>query len=474
MKKLIFIVILIAGLESVFSQAFEKSLPVPGLLQPHVDASGSLIFDLEARRGSTEFFPSVVTPTMGFNGSYLGPTIRVRNGQDVSIRVRNSIDEITTVHWHGLHVPAEMDGGPHQVIEPDKTWTASFTVRQEAATFWYHPHALGKTGEQVYAGLAGLFIIDDDSSDALDLPHRYGVDDIPLVFQDRRFFEDGRFAYVTGMPDVMQGIAGEHLLVNGASKPVLDIPRGLVRLRLLNGSDSGVYRFRFADSRPFYQIATDGGFLEYPIELTSAIVSTGERIEILVDFSSAANGDEILVLVDTSFGSTFESMLVRVSDSIPSFDRGDGNSGDSDILAMRLNDIERFDPDTVVKQRNFEMQTMGPGGQLTINGKRMAMDRIDERVALGSVETWVLDNPRRGMMQIPHSFHLHDVQFLIIDINGVAPPPQLSGWKDTVLLWPGDRVRITARFDDYTGLYMYHCHLLVHEDAGMMGQFEVY
>lgn len=447
-----------------------RPLPVPQLLQADADSKGTTRFSLRPQRGKRTFFRGLYTPTMGYNGDFLGPTIKVRNGDRVKIEAENGLDEKTTIHWHGLHVPAECDGGPHQVIQPGSTWNPEFTIRQPAATLWYHPHAMGLTGEHVYRGLAGMFIIEDKVSDSLNLPNTYGVDDIPLIIQDRRFFEDGRFAYVQSMMDVMHGVIGNYMLVNGVRNPTLEVPRGLVRLRVLNGSNSSIYRIHLADGRSFHQVATDGGFLEAPVPLRQILLSAGERAEIVVDFSGDSTGSSLALAVDQLPGNRFEAMQFRVT----------GAEG-ATVLPSRLTDIDWIPEQESVKTRRFIMETMSMGGgrmgmrgrRLTINGKNMDMNRIDERVQLGTAEIWEIVNYAPMMMQIPHSMHLHDVQFQILDRNGSRPSPQERGRKDTVLIPPGESVRIISRFLDYTGVYMYHCHLLEHEDNGMMGQFEV-
>jgi FtsP/CotA-like multicopper oxidase with cupredoxin domain len=414
------------------------------------------------------FFSRGPTDTLGYNGSFLGPTVRVRNGENVRFAIHNTIDQVTTVHWHGLHVPARWDGGPHQVIEPGKIWRPEFTIRQQAATLWYHPHAMGLTGEHVYRGLAGLFIIEDEVSDALALPKDYGIDDIPLVFQDRRFYEDGSFAYVRSMHDVMHGVIGNFLLVNGALKPFVDVPRGLVRLRLLNGSNSSIYRLYLADSQPLQVIASDGGFLSRPAAVEDVILSAGERAEVVVDFSGYSPGDGLVMMVDQHNGNTYEALQLRVMPQ----------SAQQTELVTELREQAPIPEASADRTRLFAMETMSGmgmmgGNRLAINGKKMDMNRIDEKIPLGSTEIWEIENRSATMMQLPHSMHLHVVQFNIIDRNGRPPAPLEAGRKDTVLLWPGDRVRIIARFVDYTGIYMYHCHMLEHEDDGMMGQFEV-
>jgi FtsP/CotA-like multicopper oxidase with cupredoxin domain len=442
---------------------FESELTVPPLLERSVSDSGLVEMDLNAGEGSKTFLKGVRTPTLGYNGSYLGPTIRTTRGERILINVENSLDEVTTVHWHGLHVPAEMDGGPHQRINPGEIWKPTFTVNQNAATLWYHPHPLGKTGEQVYRGLAGLFIVEDEISRSLPVPKNYGVDDIPLIIQDRRFFSDGSFAYVRGMPDVMHGVIGDLLLVNGDVRPYLEVGRNLVRFRALNGSNSSIYRVRLSDESRFHQIASDGGFLEKPVSMTHLVLSAGERAEILIDFSQYGEGSRLVLIVDEINGASFQALQIRVT----------GQGHNRLAVPSRLTKVEPIPVSNVAKTRRFVMQTMGRGGRLSINGRKMNMGRIDEVVKLGDTEIWEVSNRSMGMMQLPHSFHIHDVQVQILSRDGKKPPENERGWKDTFIVWPGEVVRFAAVFEDYTGIYMYHCHFLEHEDDGMMGQFEV-
>lgn len=461
------------GMAHAAGNGFVTPLPIPPLLE-NLDTSGKAArFAMDVRQGQMHFFPGKTTRTLGYNGDFLGPTIRVRNGQRFSMDARNTLGQKTTLHWHGLHVPAQWDGGPRQSITAGSTWKPEFTINQEAATLWYHPHAMGLTGEQVYKGLAGLFYIEDEFSDSLDIPKRYGVDDIPLVIQDRRFFSSGQFAYTQNMHDVMNGVIGNHMLVNGAMRPLLSVHAGLIRLRLLNGSNSSIYRISFNDERSFQVIASDGGFLPRPVEMNSIILSAGERAEVLVDLSDTTPGDAISLLVDQMKGSRFEALRITVDRS------AEGNVS----LPSKLRPLERIPESEASVVRRFAMATMDMGGgrmgmgmmgrRLTINGKKMDINRIDEQVKLGDTEIWEITNQSAMMMSMPHSMHLHDVQFQILSRNGEAPPPHEQGRKDTVLIMPGETVRIISRFRDYTGIYMYHCHLLEHEDDGMMGQFEV-
>ena len=454
-------------------------IPIPPVLQPSRVEGSAVVYELTAAPGSRAFVADAETATLGYNGDYLGPTIRVDRGQDVDIRVTNGLSEATTVHWHGAHLPAEADGGPHQIIPPGDTWTASFLVDQEAATLWYHPHLMGTTAEQVYEGLAGFLIVEDEVSDSLALPREYGVNDIPVVLQERRFGRDGRFRYRPAMPDIMHGYFGNALLTNGVIEPYLEVTRGILRLRLLNGSNSTILRLSLNNGAPFHQIAGDGGFLEAPVRLEQIILSPGERAEVLVDFSAGVaastrdprgtRGAPAQLLAETNAGGQYVALEFRRPKRI----------SDSGEIPDRLRSRNSGLSTEGVRRRRFLMSTMGPGGRLTINGKLMDMDRIDEEVTLGTTEIWdvVNDAMGRGMMgpmgNVPHNFHVHGLQFFILSINGAPPPPELAGPKDTVLLWPGDRVELVLRFTDYTGIYMYHCHLLEHEDEGMMGQFLV-
>jgi FtsP/CotA-like multicopper oxidase with cupredoxin domain len=294
-------------------QEFLTPLPIPPILESSVKGDGGRLFKFSVDAGTRSFIPGYTTPTLGYSGSYLGPTIRVRNGEQVGFNISNNLDQRTSVHWHGLHVPAEWDGGPHQEIKAGGIWQPRFTIKQPAATLWYHPHAMGLTGEHAYMGLAGLFYIEDDVSGGLDIPNTYGLDDIPLVIQDRRFYEDGRFAYVHSRMDVIHGVIGNYLLVNGALWPNQQVPRGLVRLRLVNGSNSSIYRISFSDERFFHQIATDGGFQERPVRLDSIFLTAGERSEILVDFGQDEVDANIVLLVDQLAGNSFEAMQFIVT-----------------------------------------------------------------------------------------------------------------------------------------------------------------
>lgn len=438
------------------------------------------VIELSLAYGTSTFLGDRPTATAGINGAYLGPVIRARRGDKLKLKVTNRLSEPSTLHWHGLNIPAVMDGGPHQVIEPGKTWTSEFSIRQGASTQWYHSHMYHRTGIQVYYGLAGLFYIDDPQSDALGLPSEYGVDDIPLVLQDRSFNQDGSFRYASSMHDRMMGMMGQYMLVNGTAFARFQVQKRLTRLRVLNGSNARNYNLEFADQREFRQIATDGGLLHQPVSMRNIVLAPGERAELLVEFGP---GDDVMLR----------------SKSLPRRARARGMMGNMMNANDQPFDIMRFDGAQIspalqkiptqlitprhwpareaVRSRQFRLNMrmgmgMMQGGGFGINGRPMDMQRIDARVPLGDVEIWELINDS----PMAHPFHIHDTQFRILDRDGRPPSAGEQGLKDTVLVYSGEKVRVITQFENYSDArlpYMFHCHILEHEDAGMMGQFLV-
>lgn len=487
-----------------FAQGRRLSNPlrIPPLLDGIPDAGGKR-YDLRIRADETEFFPDVLTPTLGVNGSYLGPTIRCRAGDHVTMRVTNTLDEPTTLHWHGLHVPARHDGGPHQVVQPGGTWSPDFDIKQNASLCWYHAHLMGRTGDQVVRGLAGLFLIEDDDSRALGLPSEYGVDDIPLIIQDRRFNRDGSFDYLSAMPDTMMGYKGNVILVNGTVEPYVTLRRQRTRLRILNASNSRIYTLGRDDGAELVVIGSDGGLLEQPVRQRRLRLGPGERAELLVELPS--NRTVRLMSYPDAIGAGRGMMgpgmmmggMAGNTETFPVIElRTETVEPTASPLPTKLIQVANWTPSQAARRRTFTldmamMGMMGGGmmgrgmmgggmmrggmmgnGSMGINGRPMNMNRIDERVPLGSIEIWEI----RNTTPLAHPFHIHNVQFRILDRNGRAPLPHERGLKDTVLVDPGSAVRFITEFADYadaTHPYMYHCHILEHEDAGMMGQFVV-
>lgn len=444
---------------------FDHALRIPSLAPSHVDSSGRRVFDLTMQTGCTDLGAARCTPTWGIDGAYLGPTLRARRGERVLVHVRDALPEPTTLHWHGMHLPPRMDGGPHQMIEPGTTWSPTWRVDQPAATLWYHPHLDGRTAVQVYRGLAGVFVVDDDNPAARQLPHTYGVDDVPVVVQDKRLTGDGRLDE-SGRGLSNTGLLGDRIVVDGTPDPHLDVTTERVRLRIVNASNARVYDFGFDDDRTYDLVATDGGLLAGPVPTRRVQLAPGERAEVVV---AVRPGERpVLRSYPPQLGAGFLSD--RLAGGGDSFDvlqlRAAGALRPSPGVPAHLADLPAADEAHATTTRSFELDDD------TINGRHMDMSRIDFTVRLGDTEIWRVHN-RSG---VPHSFHVHDQQLRVLSVDGAPPPPELGGYKDTVYVAPDRTIELLVRFTDYADPrwpYMVHCHMLRHEDHGMMGQFLV-
>ena len=444
---------------------FGNRLRIPGLAASSVAEDGVREFRLSAVAGAAEFLADTSTPTWGYtdgryDAGYLGPTLRAARGERVRVMVENRLSETTTVHWHGMHLPARFDGGPHQPIGAGETWQPEWLIDQPAATLWYHPHPHGETESQVTRGLAGLFYLDDGTNP--DLPHRYGIDDIPIILQDRSFDSRGQFS-LRGR--AVTGLLGDKILANGTYSPYLPVSTSRVRLRILNASTARIYHLAFADDREFALVATDCGFLPAPQRIRRLLLSPAERAEIIVDFRPGER--QILRSVPWDL-----NMMTPLTN-------GAGGNDHLDLLQFRAaNSLaergrlpERLEASSAVALNHVTARRTFQLDGREINGHQMEMSRIDTVVAAGTTELWTVRNAQNQ----PHNFHVHGVAFQIVPHGAAAPDPRL-GWKDTVLLAAEETVQLAIKFPPYQDPltpYMYHCHLMWHEDVGMMAQFTV-
>jgi len=434
-----------------------------------------LVGPLVATPATGVVWPGRSTPLLTLGGSYPSPTLRARRGDVFELRLENRLAEATNVHWHGLTAPAEADGYPTDVVLPGGTRQYRFQIAERAGTYWYHPHPDGRTGAQVYGGMAGFFIVEDDDERALALPA--GEQDVPLLLQDRRRTADGSFRYAPTPMDLMAGYLGDASLVNGTPDAELSVAATLYRFRLLNGSNARIFRVAFDDARAFQVIAGDGGLLERPVAATELFLGPAERVEILVDFSRDLVGRS-LRLVSLPFasrggmgpgmgmgsastqGAAFS--LLRLAVQRP---------GPEARVPAELVPFQRLDPGRAEVRRTFVMDMRMPpfAGAFTINGRSFDAGRVDVRVERGVVEAWQVVNASSE----PHPFHVHATQFRVVSRSSGPLGPHERGLKDTVLVWPGETVELALRFEHYAGLYVLHCHNLEHEDAGMMLNLEV-
>lgn len=454
---------------SLFGQ-FTNELWIPPTLE-------GTNFDLTIATSTYRFMDGQVTQTIGFNGDFLGPTLIFNQGDDLNIEVHNELNEPTTVHWHGMHVSPEDDGGPHTVIDAGTTWNPTFTVLDRATTFWYHPHLHERTNFHVTKGAAGLIIIRSEAEAALTLPRAYGEDDFPLIIQAKEFNENNQL--------VVAGSEDNLIMVNGTLDPYLEVPSQLVRFRVINGSNERVLNLGFSDDREFEQIGSDGGLLSSPVTLNRVRLASGERAELIVDFSNDLGSTPQLVTYASELGQGIPgsgggpgpggpagSELDGVDHTFLEFRVGDQTGNPVTAISRQLSTHTPWDESEADYTRTITMEGGGMDDPFSLNDVLFDENDYSQMVVLDDIEIWTITNTTN----IAHPFHIHDVQFYILDKDGQAPPANEQGLKDVVLVEGNQSVRFITKFEDFADPevpYMYHCHILPHEDGGMMGQFIV-
>lgn len=511
--------------------AFSKfpRLPVPPLLEPNKQG----IINLALQAGQSHWRAGAATTTWGVNGPLLGPALRLKRGKDIRLLVRNHLPVETALHWHGMEVPGHADGGPQAVISSGSDWEANFRVEQPAATCWFHPHTHGKTSLHVAMGLGGLILVEDDTSDKLPLPKTWGVDDIPLVLQDKRLNAQNQIDHQIDVMTATVGWFGDMMLANGALYPEHVSPRGWLRLRFLNACNARSLKLAVSDNRPMYVIASDGGFLAEPVQVQDLSIYMGERFEVLIDASDGKPFDIVTMPVrqmgmtlppfdlpvpvlrvqpgSVKTTGTLPDALVDIppmpsTENLPSrlleltmdprldmqgmqalmqrygmkamagmsMGNDDSMSGQSSGMTMNHNSTMSGDmvmsdsmPNADKKDQPFELHTAN-----RINGQAFDINAPMFNVKLGQYERWIISSENDMML---HPFHIHGAQFRILSENGKAATAHRSGWKDTVVV-EKSRSEVLVKFDHPASkerAYMAHCHILEHEDTGMMLSFTV-
>ncbi|HEV3355456.1 MAG TPA: multicopper oxidase family protein [Pseudonocardiaceae bacterium] len=470
---------------------FTVPLTLPPVLRPtRSDASGDH-YEITQRAASVEIIPGTRTTIWGYNGIFPGPTIESTSGRPAIVHHTNALPVPVVVHLHGGHTPEDSDGYPTDLILPangiDPTMagmpgmttdplarittgerTYTFPLAQRGATLWYHDHRMAFTGASVWRGLAGFHIVRDPQENALPLPR--GARELPLLIADRAFGADGSLRYPSKDPSLRMpgvddpyssGVLGDVILVNGRPWPVANVDRARYRLRLLNASNARSYQLTLDPAPPggggFTQIGSDGGLLAAPITHDAIEMAPAERFDVIVDFGRYAPGTEVVLANGFGSGSTAVVMKFRVG----------SNTEDASRIPDTLSTVTALDPAHATVTRDFHFGYAGDKSGWYINGQPYSPTNIAATPKLGTTEVW------RLVSDFAHPIHLHLVHFQVLSRGLSGPGAYDHGWKDVVALRPAEEARIIARFDDYPGRFVFHCHNLEHEDMAMMGNFRV-
>ncbi len=470
---------------------FEAALPIPPVLEPARSDEHGDYYEVEARKSTAAILPGKHTTIWGYNGIFPGPTIKATRGRATHVRFTSKLQTPVVAHLHGGHTPPDSDGWPTDVIfpaghqvpatsmamghmgqsgqmaeAPALKYEHNYTYPNDrrAATLWYHDHTMGATGHNVYMGLAGFYLVEDEEEGSLALPR--GRYDIPLMLCARQFDHDGSLRF---NPHGHAGTEGDVILVNGAAWPALQVERRKYRFRILNASNATTFTLALSSTLPFAQIATDGGLMARPVEVPRISMAMAERVEVVIDFSVYADGDSVVLRNTEKPGPLGEIMRFDITGPAVS---------DHSELPDHLSMIEALTPEAATRTRTF---TFGPRPELkfhnppiywAINGERFDPEHAQANPLLGDVEIWRFVYEKSSWKQT-HPPHVHLVNFQILDRNGQSPRVHERGWKDTLRLDSGDDVRVIMRFDGYRGRYLMHCHNLEHEDYDMMMRFDV-
>ena len=459
-------------------QPFSKRLPFPKVI---TDADITLV----AREADVAILPGAPTRMWTFDGTFPGPTIRRPSGQRTRLTFRHELPveaETLTIHHHGSHSASDHDGLPeHRLLEPGKSRTYVYQHQEDgaperAALQWYHDHTHHHASRNAWMGLAGFFILDDEFEARLGLPR--GRYELPLFISDRKFDKDNQLDLsLFGTPAVDREVSGDVFLVNGAAQPYTDVEPRRYRLRVHNGSGFQIYNLAlviddaYTPAAEMTQIGTESGLLPAPVERATVLLGPAERADLIVDFSEFAGRRVTLgsVARENAFGSDAAPVVGLVQFRVGRTAKSRGKAVPNELRPL---------PEWVASapQTPNRVWAFGTGYDAatrheahTVNGLAFDHRRVDARVELDSVETWMLLNTTTRT----HYIHIHDVDWVLLSRNGAPPQPYEAGLKETFLLDPGEYITVAAKFSDHLGRYVMHCHMLDHEDGGMMTAWEV-
>jgi FtsP/CotA-like multicopper oxidase with cupredoxin domain len=447
---------------------FDVPLPIPRVLEPLRTDETTDYYEIVQSEERVEILPGRHTVIWGYNGTFPGPTIKARRGRTVVVRHVNRLSAPTAVHLHGGVTPPESDGFPTDHVLPGEAREYRYPNVQRAATLWYHDHTMERTGRNIYMGLSGLYLLENDDEHSLGLPD--GPYDVPLLIQDRRFESDGSFQYKM---ENHLGAKSGMMLVNGAPWPRLDVSTRAYRFRIVNGSNATPLRLALSSGDSMIQIATDGGLLPTPIACQRIPLGMAERVEVIIDFSRHPVGTDIVLQNLDTRGATGSISGEIMQFHVARVER------DGRAIPARLAESEALDRSAAVRTRQFVFSVRPsfdplPSPSWRINGQRFDAETPIASPRYGDCEIWRFTNRRfLGVLGIVHPVHVHLVAFKVVERNGGPPLPHETGWKDTVSVDRDEAVSVMARFDGYRGRFLLHCHNLEHEDHSMMVRFDV-
>ena len=413
-------------------------------------------YNFEASEFNWEIAPGKTIKAWGFNNQIPGPELRANIGDTIVVRINNNLNEPTTIHWHGICLPASMDGtdAVQKPIEPGEVFEYRFTV-QNAGTFWYHAH----TNEtvQMERGMYGALIVNSDTDPVLDEERVFMIDDMKLD-EKNNFTQPSWF-----LPRAIErhdGRQGNTLLLNGKENLVINVHGGQTeRWRFINSSSARYFKL-YLGGRSFRIIATDGGLLEHPLPVTEALITPGERIDIAVNF---IEGESFAIESLPYDRMTF----LKAKRETFAIVKVGANKSSRAYLPETLRKIEALAPQEAEASRKIKLSVdprIRDQKDFRIND---SVHVNDKPVRVGELQIWEVSNTSR----MDHPFHLHGFFFQVIEENGVAP--EFKAWKDTVNLKPKSTIKIAWLPDNRPGKWMYHCHIIEHHAAGMMAHFDV-
>lgn len=436
--------------------------PGPAVLRNESRAPHTVEVTITAEPVRLSLIPGKSTVGYAYNGRVPGPLLEVYEGDKVIVHFRNRLPEPTSIHWHGLHIPNAMDGSPLQMIAAGANFDYVLPIEKgSAGTYWYHPHPDQATGIQIAKGLFGALIIRSRDDPLRGIPEKL------IVLSDNRFHADGSFDFappesLQGGIDFENGREGSPIFVNGRIMPTITIRPGEVqRWRLINASAARVYRLSIPGQK-FVHVGDDGGLFEHPEEVSDILLANSERLELLVRGTAAPGTATVLqTLPYDRYSPHTRPEDWNTPRDILKLQYAGTPVKKKTVIPATLRVVQPIDTSLAVRTRVFTLQ------QGFINGRLHDMNRVDETGKLGDVEIWQIEN----IVGMDHPFHIHGFQFQVIDRDGKPEP--FRSWKDSINVPKHSTVRIVIRLADFPGKWMYHCHILDHEDHGMMGIFEL-